>query len=537
MQTSALLKEENEALKSLVESQAEQLEEKDRQIEELKLMVELCKQQLMLNRKNKYGASSEKCQYDAEQPNFFNEAEETASLCADEPEAETVVRKRSKKRGKAFRELSVVEVEHTLAETEQSCPQCGAQMIEMKRIIRDELKMVPAKVYIERHMQSVYACRECEKNAVTTPIITAPAPKALIPRSMVSPELMAHIMTQKFANHMPLYRQEQDFKRLGVLLSRQNLSNWMLKGAELLRPLTEYLHGEMVKREILHADETTLEVLHEPGREPQIKSHMWVYRTSGDTDKHIVMYDYREGRRGRYAKEYLKDFKGYLHTDGWGGYKQLEPEITLCGCWAHAKRKFFDAHSILANKSPDAPEAVGLSYCQRLFALEKTVRERGMDAAERHKYREEHAKPIIDSFYKWMDELPDSRKLPESLLGKAITYARNQKQYLLAFLKDGRIEISNNRAERSVKPFVMGRKNFLFCNTPRGAHSSAIIYSVVQTAIENGLNPYAYLQYVFEAIRRRGNDDIEPLLPWSDSVPPECRTEKKTESYLEDGEE
>jgi hypothetical protein len=252
---------------------------------------------------------------------------------------------------------------------------------------------------------------------------------------------------------------------------------------------------------------------------------MWLYRTSG-CDKPIVLYDYKEGRSGRYAKDYLQGFKGYLHTDGWGGYHQLEPNVKLCGCWAHAKRKFDEALTVSMNKSADSPEAVGLAYCQKLFNIEKMAERKSFE--ERLKIRLNESKLIVDGFFSWVEH-QQNKTLPQSLLGKALQYAQNQKKYLLAFLKDGRIELSNNRAERAIKPFVIGSKNWLFCNTPGGARSSAVIYSIVETAKENGLNPYEYLKFIFEQLQTKQETDISTLLPWSEIIPQGCKLRVKEE--------
>jgi transposase len=281
------------------------------------------------------------------------------------------------------------------------------------------------------------------------------------------------------------------------------------------------LKQELLRREVLHADETTLEVLCEPSRPAQTKSYMWLYRTSGDTQNPIVLYDYQEGRSGRFAKQYLTGFSGILHSDGWNGYQQVEEQgVTLCGCWAHARRKFKEALIAASSDREDIPEAVGLSYCNQLFSIEK--RAEVMTAEERFALRQKESKPLLEAFYEWINTC-STKNLPQSLLGKAFTYAQNQKKYLLAFLTDGRIEISNNRAERSIKPFVIGRKNWLFCNTPGGAKSSATIYSIIQTAMENGLNPQSYLEYVFQQIQKNDTVDIETLLPWAADIPLRCK--------------
>lgn len=497
MQTNEQILAENEALKLKVEK----LVKLNRWYEE----------QLKLNRKKLFGNSSERS--DMDQISLFNEAE--AEPIAVEPVVQEITYKRKKQKGgreKLLAELPVEIIEYKIEDT--NCPKCKNELHVMKKEIRKELKIVPAKVSVVEHISYVYACRNCEKNDVETPIITAPSPKALVSKSLVSPSMMAYIMNQKFVNALPLYRQEQEFKRMNILLSRQNLANWMIKGANILKPLADKMKEILLSKEVLHADETTLEVLCEPGRPAQTNSYMWLYRTSG-CDEPIIIYDYQEGRSGIYAKEFLKGFNGYLHTDGWGGYHRLESDITLCGCWAHARRKFDEALKV--NKQ-DAVANKGLDYCNKLFEIEREIIEKS--DIEKFAIRQDKSKAIAEEFFLWADNQL-SRLLPKSLIGTALQYALNQRKYLLSFLKDGRIELSNNRAERSIKPFVIGRKNWLFCNTPNGAKSSAIIYSIIETAKENNLKPLEYLTFVFEQFQN--GQDIQELLPWSNSIPDFCK--------------
>lgn len=474
-------------------------------------------EQLKLNRKKLFGASSERS--DMDQLNLFNEAESEAQPISPEPTIEEITYKRKKQKGgreKLLADLPVETIEYTVEDT--ACPKCANELHIMSKEIRKELKIVPAKVSVVEHISFVYSCRNCEKTDTETPVITATSPKALVPKSLVSPSVMAYIMNQKFVNALPLYRQEQEFKRMDVSLSRQNLSNWMIRGANILKPLANKMKEIMLSKDVLHADETTLEVLCEPGRPAQTTSYMWLYRTSG-CDEPIVIYDYQEGRSGIYAKSFLNGFKGYLHTDGWGGYHRLEPDIILCGCWAHARRKFDEA---LAGQSTNSTASIGIAYCNKLFEIEREIAEKSTE--EKFAVRQEKSKAVTEEFYAWIDD-QITKVLPKSLIGTALQYALNQKKYLLSFLKDGRIELSNNRAERSIKPFVIGRKNWLFCNTPNGAASSAIIYSIIETAKENGLKPLEYLTFVFEQFQK--NEDIEVLLPWSNSIPESCKLKNK----------
>jgi transposase len=491
---------------------------------ELSQQVKWLMEQMRLARHRQFGSSSEKSEYD--QINFFNETEAAASACAFEPEL-TVVEKHYRKKAEESGDrlppdLPVEVVEHTLPEGEQVCPACGKALHVMGRETRRELKLIPAKAVIVEHVRLVYACRECEKNACSVPIVKAPADEPVIKGSFASPEAVAHILTQKFVSGVPLYRQEQDFARNGIELSRQTMSNWILKCSDdWLEPVYGALRGQLLGQKILHADETTLQVLHEPGKAAQTDSFMWLYRTSGDAEMPLVLYDYQPDRKTKRPKEFLEGFRGYLHTDGYGGYHGLPDGIVIVGCWAHARRKFDEALKSLPEKDQAGSLALkGKQYCDRLFAIERTLED--CTHEERYKKRQELAKPVLDEFFAWLSSL---RPAPKSALGKAVHYALEQGKYLKRYLLDGRLEISNNRAERSIKPFVIDRKNFLFANTPGGARASAVAFSIIETAKENGLNPYAYLTYIFRNAPNRDirnkPEGLRKLLP--DSAPAWCK--------------
>lgn len=294
----------------------------------------------------------------------------------------------------------------------------------------------------------------------------------------------------------------------------------MKASQDYLEPVYEQLHRELLAKEVLHADETTLQVPHEPGKEPQSKSYMWLYRTSGDTDNPVVMYEYQSGRGAVHPREFLEGFKGYLHADGYAGYHNLPEDITVVGCWAHLRRKFDEAmKSLPKSKAKNSSAAQGLAYCSLLFGLEDDFAELTPD--ERYQQRLEQAKPVLDAFLAWANI---RNAAPKSALGKALTYLKEQWPYLTNYLKDGRMELSNNRAERSIKPFVIDRKNFLFANTPGGAKGSVVIFTMIQTAIENHLDPYRYLTWLLKAANTADlprPEVIEQLLPWN--APQECR--------------
>jgi hypothetical protein len=321
-------------------------------------------------------------------------------------------------------------------------------------------------------------------------------------------------MTQKFVMGIPLYRQEQEWNRSGIRLSRQTMSNWLIRATEdWLEPMYDMLHEILCNHNVLHADETTLQVLREPGKTAQSKSYMWLYRTSGDTIHPIILYDYQPDRRSKRPAEFLKDFKGYLHTDGYDGYHSLLNDIVIVGCWAHVRRKFDEALKALPECDREGSSCLrGKRYCDRLFELEREFSNLTQD--ERFSKRQEQSKPILDEFFSWATSL---NATPKTGVGIAVHYAVSQRKYLERYLIDGRCEISNNRAERSIKPFVIDRKNFLFSNTPRGAKASAVMFSLIETAKENGLNPYDYLVYVFKnapSMNIRNNPDaLQCLLP------------------------
>jgi len=271
----------------------------------------------------------------------------------------------------------------------------------------------------------------------------------------------------------------------------------------------------LLRHELLHGDETTLQVLKEPGKTAQQKSYMWLYRTSGESESPVVLYEYQPDREGKHPETFLDNWQGYLHTDGYDVYHSLKG-VTVVGCWAHVRRKFNDAFKI--SKAPDSPAKIGLDYCNQLFALEKKFVDMSPD--EKQKAREEHSIPVAKAFFAWAETVNVPPKLT---ITRALTYAKNQKQWLMNVFDDGRLEPSNNRAERSIKPFVMGRKNWLFCNSVNGAKASAVAFSIIETAKENGLKPFEYLNFLLETLPNAKISQLDDMLPWSDKLPPGCR--------------
>lgn len=529
-----LMKTQEISIENLIKTNKELTAENERLRQQIQWLME----QFRLSKHKQFGASSE--QTDFNQLNLFNEAEQTAALTAPEPEiTEVKAHYRKKTRlttDKLPEDLPVEVIEHVLTEGNRICPDCGSSLHKMGEDVREELKIIPAKAAIVRHVRYVYACRRCEEASDHVPIVKAEMPEPVIKSGFASPEAVSHIATQKFVMGSPLYRQEQEWKLSGILLSRQTMSNWLIKACEnWLLPIYEEMKRRLCEHEVLHADETTLQVLHEDGKPAKSKSYMWLYRTSGEANQQIVLYDYQPNRKSENPEKFLRDFKGYLHADGYNGYHRLPDNITVVGCWAHARRKFDELLQTISKDKRDSSDAAkGIAYCDKLFLFEKQLAL--LSPEDRLRERERLSKPLMDEFYSWLASL---REPPKSLMGKAIYYAESQRKYLERYLLDGRLEISNNRAERTIRPFVMGRKNWLFSNTPNGARASAVYYSLIISAKENGLNPFEYLTWIFTNAPNLGRPGYitktEEFLPGSAAIPERVFSKKpkseKPEKY------
>mgnify|MGYP005894874361 FL=1 len=520
-----------EAEHARLEAKLATLEQEQAQvITSLTLQNEWLLEQLKLSKKKLFGRSSEQAaQLVMDQLSLtMNEAEAYIFGMNSAGKAPVTVKAYERKR-QSGNVLDVVPegtpaevVEHRLLENERICSACGSEMVEIGKEVRRSLMMKPAEFWVREDVYYTYACKNCEQETGEANIVKAANEPALLPGSFASAEAVAHIMTQKFVMYSPLYRLQQEFERQGLKLSRQTMSNWLLNTSEKwLRPVYDTLREQLRKETALHADETTLQVLKEPGRSSASKSYMWLYRTSGCAKQAIVLYEYQSTRKAEHAEAFLQGFNGWLHADGYQGYHKLPENIRVVGCWAHARRKFDEALQTLPKEmQKDSPAAIGECYCSRLFKLEQAFAE--LTPEERYEKRLEQAKPVLDALLSWANEM-QAKTAPKSALGRAIHYLLEQWPYLARYLEDGRLELSNNRAERSIKPFVMGRKNWLFANTPGGAQASAVIYSLIETAKENGLDPYRYLLWVLQNAPQLSETDetwAEKLLPAR--APKEC---------------
>ena len=474
---------------------------------------------LKLSKKKLFGSSGEQIAEGYEQLSLFNEAEKERTALEPEPEIEEVIipkhtRKKKRSYDEIYKDVPVEEVIYDIPEDEKICNKCGEALTFLKYETRREIKLIPAQVKVIEHKKAVYVCKNCDRNGTEGNFVMATAPKPLIEKSLASPSILSEIIKQKYCMGVPLYRQEQQFRRMQINLTRQTMANWIIAASKQLKPLYEYMHEQLKRSEIIHADETTLEVLAEPDREPQAKSYMWVYTTGRSEAKDIILYDYRQGRSGTYAKDFLKGFSGYIHCDGWGGYDKVEG-VKRVGCWAHVRRKFKEALEVQENKKDYTTVAgQGFLKIEKIFSVEHGTD----DIKELKRIRDKQSRKAVDEFFEYCE---GANTLPKSLTGKAVSYAIKQKENLITYLEDGRLELTNNRAERAIKPFVIGRKNWLFCNTPGGADASARLYSLIETAKANSLKIYEYLEWVLENIH---NLSVEELLPWSDKIPDNIRT-------------
>ena len=498
--------------------------------EKLKEQYDSLLEKLILARKNRFGPKAEPAS---------DEVVEQLSLLFDEPEAtlwveqQTAAKKEKEVAGYIRKprnsgsvmdvvpdNVKIDETHHRLEGEELKCPICGTEMVEIGVEERRTLEIIPEQVIVHVDIYHNYACKECERESDQANIVKTPKDPAVIPGSFASAEAIAYLDIQKYVMGTPLYRQEQRLKQLNVQLSRQTMSNWMVKSTELwLKPVFCLLHEQLIQYKYLHADETVLQVLHEPGKNAQSKSYMWLYRTGKHAEHPIALYEYQPDRRQLRPKKFLQGFHGYLHTDGYSGYNDLDPGVIRVGCLAHLRRKFTDAEkaSEKGKKSPTVTAAI--AYCSKVFKVEEELAD--LSCEERYEQRLLRVKPVLEEFFNWADTRFAS---PKSKLGEALTYTRNQRPYIMNYLLDGHLEASNNIAERSIKPFVIDRKNFLFANTPNGAEASAITFSIIETAKENGLDPYKYLTYIFKTAPRLDQSKPDwpvPLLPWK--VPDDCR--------------
>ncbi|AVI62913.1 IS66 family transposase [Halomonas sp. GFAJ-1] len=475
-------------------------------------------EQFRLALERQFGPSTEKYRVD-QRDLLINEAEvavdeedSDASACdavADDATSEIITSAKRRTRGGRVAlppELPRIEVVHELPDDARYCHDDGTALKVIGEEVSEELHVVPARIEVIRHVRRKYACPLCEEG-----VNTAPAPAKLLPKSNASATLLAYVATAKYQDALPLYRQSQIFARHGAEIPRNTLARWMVQVGERITPLIDRLRQHLLNASLIHMDETTLQVNQEADRSASIASYMWVQR-GGPPGQQVVLFDYAASRAGRVPVDLLGDYTGRLLTDGYEGYAEIVRRngITHAGCWAHARRKFVDAQKVQP-KGKTGKADWALNQIRKLYGVEKQAK--ALEPEARQALREQKSRPLIDQLRIWLDKSL-AQVLPKSALGKALHYLDNQWPRLIRFLGDGLIPLDNNPAENAIRPFVVGRKNWLFSHTPRGAHASAAIYSLIETAKANGLSPYDYLQYVFETLPTLNEDELSTLLPW-----------------------
>jgi transposase len=510
-------------------------------------------EELRLARHKQFGASSEKA--DPAQFHLFNEAEVLGAKPPPAGEGDEITvpaHKRARGKRKPLDDrLPRERIEHDIPLAEKLCP-CGSGHMRPRigEIVTEQADIVPAKVKVLQHVRFKYGpCRQCdgvfpsvdegqakannaaadanaasETRAVVVPearaIIVAPLPAQPIPKSLAAPGLCAWIAMSKYGDGLPLYRQEAILARHGLSISRSTLAAWMIRLGELIVPLINLLEEVQLGYDVLQMDETTVQVLKEDGRPARSQSRMWV-RRGGPSDTPVILFDYDPSRSGKVAWRLTQDFKGYLQSDGFSGYEAVGKRegVVHVGCLAHARRKFDEALKAQRPADRGGLAAEGLALIQRIYRVEKAAREAGLTPEQRKRLREEQARPAWDELRRWLDA-KRGHVPPQMLIGKAMTYLDNQWPQLVRVLDDGRLEVDNNRCENALRPFVLGRKAWLFSDTPAGADASARLYGLVETAKANGREPYAYLRRVFTDLPKATTlAQIEALLPWNVARP------------------
>ena len=531
---------DKELLIQLFLGMQDQLEELTKQTQALNDKMQLMMEQLVLSNQSRFGRSSERLSTEGQicfmevdgTIVFFNEAEAVCDLDAPEPDDLALkTPKKKKQAGKKaadLKNLKVQRIDHYLS-TEELTAEFGENgWKQLPDAISRCYKFIPASVEVEEHHIGVYSSKLDEH------MVKAPHPKNLLHGSLVSPSLAAAIMNGKYVNAVPLYRLEKEFERYGLAITRQNMANWMIRlGEEYLGTMYDYLHKLLYDYHVIQADETPVRV-NKDGRKAGSKSWMWVYRSGYlYPERQIILYDYQKTRNASHPRNFLKDYTGVCVTDGYQVYHTLEKEredLTIAGCWVHCRRRFHEALEVIP-KALQSESILNLLMKQ----IQAIYREEGklskLSAKERQMQRQLVVKPLVDAFFAYLKQ-NEAKVAKSGKTREAFTYALNQERYLRVFLEDGEIPMDNNASERAIRGFCIGKKNWEMIDTIHGATSSAIIYSIAETAKANNLKPYDYFEYLLTEIPKhvedKNTDFLKELLPWSKTLPKHIRKPKKT---------
>lgn len=475
--------------------------------------------------KKLFGSSSERRSDDIPgQQNLFDEAE--AEHDPSLLEEETVIREHTRKKkathAELFKGLPIEKRVIPLPEEEQVCSVCGTQMVLIgEEYVRREVEFIPARCKVIEYYSQSYGCPSCKEGLGDTEkpvIVKSRVPEALIGKGQATPSTVAWTMYQKYANSLPLYRQEKDWAQYGAPFNRTTLANWIIYSAEhYFQPMYDYFHRELLKRSFAMADETRIQVLKEEGRRAQTQSFMWLFRSGEDGLPAIILYGYSSTRSGNHAKEFLEGFHGYLETDGYQGYNSL-PDIRRCSCWAHIRRYFIDAVPKGKQYDYSQPAVQGVQYCNRLFAIEDSINKKYPgDYEKRKQLRLEKEKPVLEAFWTWLEQ---QKPVRNTRMDKAVTYVLNRRDTAGTYLEDGRCSFTNNLSENAIRPFTVGRKNWLFSDSVNGANASAVVYTMVEMAKAHDLNVYGYLKFLLEhrPSKEMTDEQLAELAPWSEKL-------------------
>lgn len=497
------------------------------------LQVELAKLQAFIDyfKQNYFGSTSEKRvpHIEGQIDLFSNDTDKEAAEV--DPEFVTVaehqrrVRKPKATLNENFDKLEKV-VDHvdTLTDDQKKCPLCGTQMVPIgEELVRKYLELIPAKIVLHEVMGTTYTCPKC-KETEEPQFVKDEGTPALIPGSYASPSLVTHVMYSKYGMHVPLYRQEQDFLRMNAPINRTTMANWIIYCAQqYLDPMYQYFHRQLKTRLFLCADETPIQVLKEQDRRPQTKSYVWLVRTGNDGEAPIILYHYTPTRAGKNAAEFLDGAPPgfYLMTDGYQGYNKV-PDKRRCCCYAHIRRYFLKAIPHGHDKDYACPAVQAVLYCDKLFEYERKYIEKSYTFEQIRDHRLKDEEPVIDKFLEWADK--QHPKNGDGII-KALTYLNGCRPYMKNYLNDGRCSLSNNLSEQNIKTVVMGRKNWLFCNTPDGANASMTVFSIIETAKANGLDPMKYIRFLLEKCPSEIMDDdtLAQFTPWDENVIAVCK--------------
>lgn len=528
---------------SQIEKQNDKIEKQNARIEKQNIQIENMIQALLHARKKLFGPSTECTKQTDGQLSLFDTAQALAIELGNEQKKITVKTHNRVARKPGVREEMLAglpkEIEEYVIPAEETCNVCGGELkVIGKRIVRTEVEFEPAKLKVKQIVQQIAKCTTCGTDKGENPSChfqKAAVPKPVLPHSISTPSLVAQVMYQKYAMGLPLARQERDWFRMGLVLPRNDMANWVIRcSQEWLTPIYDRIREKLMECQVLHMDETRIQCNKEDGKKASSDSFMWVIRSAACEDINASFFHYSRTRNGDIAKRLLEEFDGYLITDAYAGYEKVQ-NVTRSLCWSHARRYFIESIPLdsKGKEISGSKGAEGRGYIDLLFKVEDEIR--SLSPEEKKQKRQEASRPILDAFWSWVEET-SALHTTNTKLTEALTYATNQKKYLETFMEDGRLPISNNLCEANIKPFATARRAWLFADTPKGATANAVLYTLVESARINELDVFAYLKYLLTEMPNNQHlehpEIIDDYLPWSTSLPEECKLNYKNKKCL-----